>query len=84
MQRLTIEAATQESGAAMTRALAAFCPELELDDGDGHCLVTIALGNDQRTLEVFDALDVFLKARAAESAMSMTVCVDGRDYRLHG
>lgn len=84
MQRLTIEAASPESGWALTRALADFYPELELDDGEGRCLVTVDLGNDRRSLEVFDSLDMFLKARSQELAVSMIVSVGGQDYRLHG
>jgi hypothetical protein len=40
---LTIRAATQESGLALSRALATFYPELELDDGEGRCLVSVEL-----------------------------------------
>ena len=82
MQMLSIEAATQESGLALFRALSAFC--LELDDGQGRCFVSVELGTDRRALEVFDSLEAFMKTRAVGEAVSMTVSVEGHDYRLQG
>lgn len=83
MQKLSIEAATPDSGWAMSRALVDFYPEVEIDE-QGRCFLTVELGNDQRAVEVFAQLDEFLKARMFEPAVSMTVTAQGYDYRLHG
>jgi hypothetical protein len=66
---------------ALSQALSSFYSELEIDD-EGRCFVSVELGNDRRALEVFAALDEFLKTRIPETAKSMTVSADGRDHRL--
>ena len=78
---LSIEAATPESGLAIARALSSFYAQLDIDE-EGRCFVTVELGNDLRSLEVFAALGTFLKTRIPETAKSMTVSVDGRAHRL--
>lgn len=76
MQRLVIEAATQASGLAISRALDAFHPELEIDDGAGRCLVTVRIGDARRASDVFATLAEFLKTRLPDTAKSMTLTVD--------
>jgi hypothetical protein len=75
LQMLLIEAASPESGLALCRALSSFHAQLDTDE-EGRCFVRVELGNDRRSLEVFAALDVFVKTRVTETAKSMTVSVD--------
>jgi len=82
MQRLVIEAATQTSGLAISRALDVFYPELEIDDGAGRCLVTVRIGDAKRADDVFATLAEFLKTRLPDTAKSMTLTLDGADHQM--
>ena len=82
MQRLVIEAATQTSGLAISRALDAFHPELEIDDGAGRCLVTVQIRDASRASDVFATLAEFLKTRLPDTAKSMTLTVEGGDSQI--
>jgi hypothetical protein len=52
--------------------------------GLGRCFVSVELGNERRALDVFATIDEFLRARTPDTAVSMTVSVDGHDYGLQG
>jgi hypothetical protein len=52
--------------------------------GLGRCFVSVEHGNDRRSLDVFATIDEFLRARTPDTAVSMTVSVDGHDYGLQG
>ena len=66
MQIFSIEAASQKTGWALHHALSEFHPALDLDGDDGKSSVLVALGNDRKAPQVFDALHRFLKTRAPE------------------
>lgn len=75
MQILSIEATSQETGAALHHALSEFHPAVDFDGAEGKCSVSVALGKRSQGPEgVFAVLDEFLRARAPDL---LVVTVDG-------
>jgi hypothetical protein len=78
-QVLTIKAASRQSGIELLGALATLGATLVGDD-DGGCFVSVELGNDQRTLEVFATISDVVAQRATRSVVaSMSVAEDDAD-----
>ena len=84
MQRLTIEAATHLSGQELFSELSEFNPALIIDDED-RCFVSVDLGSDRRVVEVLNAVQRFVDARAEGATMnsSLMVSVNEKRYRLN-
>ena len=79
MDRLTIQAASPESGRAMLAALARFRAEL-LEDSEG-CQVTVTLDQDDAEITaVLRALEDYITERASGPAR---VELNGQPYVMH-
>ena len=77
MERLTIKAASPESGRAMLAALSGFRAEL-LESAEG-CEVRVALGSDDEIAAVLHALERYVTGRASGPAQ---VELHGRTYLM--
>jgi hypothetical protein len=73
LRRLSIEAATPESGLSLFNALSSFRPWLEFDGDEDRCVVSVQLGSDGRTVEVLATLGEFLQARPVGTPVTLTV-----------
>lgn len=80
MKYLTIKAASRESAFELCSVLGQFYAELELDEG-GDYLVSVELGNEQRIVEVFGAIDGLVSRRGQDGVSSMALSVDERPIR---
>ena len=83
MQRLTIQAATHLSAQSLYSALSEFSPQFTVDD-ELQSFVSVDLGSDRQVVEVLDAVQRFVDARAEGAAMtSLLVAVNEKRYRLN-
>ena len=79
MRKLSIEAATPESGLALFDALRSFQPQLEYAHGRDQCVVSVELNGEDRTVEVLATLDEFVRGRHAPVTLTVSEKAEGAD-----
>jgi hypothetical protein len=71
MRKITLEAATPESGRALYSSLSPFHPDFDVDD-QGKCFVSVSLSGQEEMLEVFDTIQQHLFGRGDPISTSAT------------
>ena len=80
MQKLTIDASTNEVAQGLYRALASFWPEIVARPEGGYQIVVRLRGSDTQITEVLSALERHVTERGNGPAK---IDLQGRSYTLH-